>query len=150
VRLFAYGTLMSAEGFRPALGARADALVFHVGRLRGWRRTWNGARPEWPGGAILNLEPDSAAEVVGVVVEGLDEGDWSSLEEQEATHLPREKVEVELEDGRTVVAQTYRQRQGPHTGLPCVPYEAAVQERARQAGPAVWASLQAAHRPPAM
>jgi hypothetical protein len=55
LNLFAYGTLMAAEGLREALGPRADALAFRPARLPGWRRIWNVFRPEW-GGGVLNLE----------------------------------------------------------------------------------------------
>ena len=41
MNLFAYGTLMSPEGFRQALGDRATTLRFQTARLSGWRRVWN-------------------------------------------------------------------------------------------------------------
>jgi hypothetical protein len=38
LNLFAYGTLMAAEGLREALGERAEALTLRPARLPGWRR----------------------------------------------------------------------------------------------------------------
>ena len=64
MRLFAYGTLMAAEGFRSALGDRAAGLRFQAARLAGWKRAWNAYRPDWDG-AVLNIEPDPEGVVVG-------------------------------------------------------------------------------------
>jgi hypothetical protein len=140
VSLFAYGTLMTADGLRGVLGARADRLVFRRARLFGWRRIWNGERPQWDG-AILNVEPHDGAEVVGVLVEGLSPEDWMRLDEQERSHLPRESVGVALEDGQRVPAQLYRQRRPAGAARPSVRYQQVVIERARQAGAAVLESL---------
>jgi len=136
MRLFAYGTLMTADGFRDVLGVRADALAFRPARLEGWRRIWNAHREEWAGG-VLNIERHPGAQVWGVVVEGLGEGDFAALDAQEATHLPRERVFVELETGESLEAETYWQRRGTHRGPVSPRYEAAVLERARAAGPRV-------------
>jgi hypothetical protein len=138
--LFAYGTLMTAEGFREALGDRVDAFRFRPARLPGWRRVWNTYREEWRGG-VLNVEPHAAANVVGVLVEGVEESDLARLDSQESTHLPRETVYVEPLDGEPVPAQLYWRRRGNHNGRPSPRYRAIVLERAREAGPEVWNNL---------
>jgi hypothetical protein len=138
--LFAYGTLMTAEGLRPALGARVDAFRFRPARLQGWRRIWNTYRREWLGG-VLNVEPHAASSVVGVLIEGLDESDLARLDSQEATHVPRETVYVEPLDGEPVPAQLYWRRRGNHNGQPSPRYRATVLARAREAGPDVWNDL---------
>jgi hypothetical protein len=140
LRLFAYGTLMGADGFRSALGDRAAALSFQVARLSGWRRAWNAYRPDWEG-AVLNIEPDPSAIVVGVLVDGLTDGDWARLDEQERTHLPRERVTVELADGERLPADTYRMRDADHRGPRSARYEATVRSRAQAAGKEVYESL---------
>lgn len=140
MNLFAYGTLMSAEGFRELLGDRADALVLRAARLPGWRRIWNVFRPEW-GGGVLNLEPCPGEFVVGMLVEGLGEADFQLLDAQEATHLPRETVYVEPLSGEVVQAQLYRRRKGNHAGKPSGRYKTVVLERAYRAGWEVYESL---------
>ena len=67
--LFAYGTLMTAEGMRSVLGDRVEAFRFRPARLPGWRRIWNTYREEWLGGG-LNVEPHPDSSVVGVLIEG--------------------------------------------------------------------------------
>jgi acyl-CoA thioesterase YciA len=117
VNLFAYGTLMTGDGVREALGPRADTLAFRPARLSGWRRIWNVYRPEWHGG-VLNVEPSPADVVVGILIEGLEAPDFRILDTQEATHLPRETVYVEPFGGDVVPAQVYRRRKGNHAGKP--------------------------------
>jgi hypothetical protein len=131
---------MAAEGFRSALGDRAAGLRFQRARLAGWKRAWNAYRPDWDG-AVLNLEPDPEAVVVGVVVDGLSELDWALLDDQERSHLPREPVSVELEGGERVPAETYRVRNASYRGARSPRYEATVLERARAAGADVLADL---------
>ncbi len=139
--IFAYGTLMTAEGLRPALGDRVDAFRFRPARLPGWRRVWNAYRSEWQGG-VLNVEPHAAVSVVGVLVEGLGEVDLARLDSQEATHVPRETVYVEpLAGGEPVPAQLYWRKRGNHNGEPSLRYRQTVLERAREAGPDVWDNL---------
>jgi hypothetical protein len=133
LRLFAYGTLMAAEGFRSALGDRAAGLRFQPARLAGWKRAWNAYRPDWDG-AVLNIEPDPQAVVVGVLVDGLTDLDWALLDDQERTHLPREPVSVELDGGERVPAETYRMRNASYRGARSPRYEATVRERAQAAG----------------
>ena len=140
LNLFAYGTLMSLEGLREALGPRADGLTLRPARLPGWRRIWNVFRSEWQGG-VLNIEPSPAGLVVGVLVEGLGEADLQVLDEQESTHLPRETVYVEALAGDVVPAQVYRRRKGNHTGKPSGRYRTVVLERAYRAGWEVYESL---------
>jgi gamma-glutamylcyclotransferase (GGCT)/AIG2-like uncharacterized protein YtfP len=140
VKLFAYGTLMGAEGFRSALGDRAAHLSFRVARLAGWKRAWNAYRPEWDG-AVLNIEPDPKGVVVGVLVEGLTEDDWARLDAQESTHLPRERVTVELEGGERVRADTYRMRKASYRGPHAARYESTVRSRAQAAGAEVYENL---------
>ena len=140
LNLFAYGTLMTVEGLREALGARADALTFRPARLPGWRRIWNVFRPEW-GGGVLNLEPSPADVVVGMLIEGLGELDFQVLDAQEATHLPRETVYVEPLAGEVVPAQVYRRKKGNHAGKPSGRYKTVVLERAYRSGWEVYESL---------
>jgi hypothetical protein len=143
MNLFAYGTLMTADGFRAVLGARAGALAFRVARLPGWRRVWNVFREDW-GGGVLNVERREGSAVVGVLVEGLAEADFEVLDRCEANHLPRESVIVEPEDGEPVPAELYWRRQGNHAGRPSPRYLGVVLERARQAGPSVLENLRTA------
>ena len=140
MNLFAYGTLMTVEGLREALGVRADGLTFRAARLPGWRRIWNVFRPEWQGG-VLNIEPSPADVVVGMLVEGLGERDVELLDAQEATHLPRETVYVEPLGGDVVSAQVYRRRKGNHAGKPSGRYRTAVLERAYRCGWEIYESL---------
>jgi gamma-glutamylcyclotransferase len=140
LKLFAYGTLMTAEGLREALGVRADGLTFRAARLPGWRRIWNVFRPEWQGG-VLNIEPSPADVVVGMLVEGLGERDVELLDAQEATHLPRETVYVEPLGGDVVSAQVYRRRKGNHAGKPSGRYRTVVLERAYRCGWEIYESL---------
>jgi hypothetical protein len=137
MKLFAYGTLMTAEGLRGALGERADGLTFRVARLPGWRRIWNTYRDEW-GGGVLNLERAADVAVVGVLVEELTEADFAVLDHGESTHLPREQVVVEPEGGDPVPAQLYWRRKGNHVGKPSARYLGIVLDRARQAGETVF------------
>ena len=112
MNLFAYGTLMTAEGLRESVGARADGLGYQVARLVGWRRVWNAYREEWNGG-VLNIEPQEGAQVIGVLVTGLTEEDFTDLDRGEASHLPRESVYVEPEGGAVghALAHTTARRQ---------------------------------------
>ena len=140
LNLFTYGTLMSADGLRDALGERADALTLRPARLPGWRRIWNVFRPEWNGG-VLNLEPSPADVVVGILVEGLTEEDLQLLDSKESTHLPRDTVYVEPLAGEVVPAQVYRRRKGNHAGKPSGRYKTVVLERAYRAGWEIYESL---------
>ena len=140
MNLFTYGTLMVPEGLRAALGDKASGLRFRVARLRGWRRIWNAYRDEWQGG-VLNVEPHTGAEVVGVVIEGLEEDDFALLDLQEATHLPRRVVYVACEGEEAVPAQMYLRQRANHTGRPSDRYRAVVLLRARDAGKAVYENL---------
>jgi hypothetical protein len=140
VNLFAYGTLMTGDGVREALGPRADTLAFRPARLSGWRRIWNVYRPEWHGG-VLNVEPSPADVVVGILIEGLEAPDFRILDTQEATHLPRETVYVEPFGGDVVPAQVYRRRKGNHAGKPSGRYRTVVLERAYRSGWEVYESL---------
>jgi gamma-glutamylcyclotransferase len=140
MNLFAYGTLMAAEGLREALGPRGDALVLKPARLPGWRRIWNVYRPEWHGG-VLNLEPSPPDVVVGMLVEGLTDEDFVKLDAHESTHLPREAVYVSPFEGEAVSAQVYRRRKGSHTGKPSGRYRTVVLERAYRAGWEIYESV---------
>ena len=140
MNLFAYGTLMVREGSRAALGDRADALSFKVASLRGWRRVWNAYREEWSGG-VLNVEPHTGSEVVGVVIGGLEEDDFTLLDLQESSHLPRRLVYVACEGEEAVPAQMYCRQRGNHEGKPSDRYRAVVLLRARAAGTAVYENL---------
>jgi hypothetical protein len=139
--LFAYGTLMSKDALREALGERADALVLRPARLPGWRRIWNVHRQEWNGG-VLNVEPFAEASVVGMLVEGLGPADFEVLDAQESTHLPRETVLVQpLGSEAAVPAEVYRRRHGNHAGRPSGRYRAVVLDRAYHAGWEIYENL---------
>jgi len=140
VNLFAYGTLMTSEGLREALGPRAGEMTLRAARLPGWRRIWNVFSPEWNGG-VLNLEPSPADVVVGMLIEGLSESDFKLLDTQESTHLPRETVYVEPLAGEVVPAQVYRRRKGTHVGKPSGRYKTVVLERAYRSGWEVYESI---------
>jgi len=140
LNLFAYGTLMAAEGLREALGPRADTLSFRPARLPGWRRVWNVFRDEW-GGGVLNVEPSPDHVVVGMLVGELGEPDLRVLDAREATHLPRETVYVELFTGEVVPAQIYHRRRGNHDGKPSGRYRTVVLDRAYRAGWEVYESV---------
>jgi cation transport regulator ChaC len=155
VNLFAYGTLMTADGFVTVLGERARGFRYRVATLPGWRRIWNAYREEWQGG-VLNAERSpsevrtsgvrtsgvrTSGVIVGVLVQGLTPEDLSQLDSQEDTHLPRQTVTVELENGESVSAQIYVCPQCNYQGPPSPRYLAAVLERAAQAGPAVLESV---------
>jgi hypothetical protein len=137
MKLFAYGTLMTAEGLRGTLGDRANAFTFRVARLPGWRRVWNTYRDEW-GGGVLNLERAADVAVVGVLVEELADTDFVALDVGESTHLPREQVVVQPLVGDPVPAQLYWRRKGNHVGKPSARYLSIVLDRARQAGDPVF------------
>jgi len=140
MNLFAYGTLMSAEAFREALGERVSELAMRPARLVGWRRIWNVYRAEWHGG-VLNVEPSPEDAVVGVLVGGLHETDFFLLDAQESTHLPRETVSVEPIGGEPVLAELYWRRRGNHVGKASGRYRAVVLDRARSAGWEIYESV---------
>jgi hypothetical protein len=141
LRLFVYGLLMGPEGLRGALGERkTGTLRLRPARLSGWRRIWNVYHPDW-NGATLNVEPRPEDSVVGVLIEGLSEGDFAALDERETSHLPRETVYVQPVDGEAVSAQLYRRRKGNHEGRPSGQYRSVVQQRAYRAGWEVYQSL---------
>jgi len=140
MNLFAYGTLMTAAGFRNALGDHAFGFRYRVARLPGWRRVWNAYREEWEGG-VLNAERATEATIVGVVVEGLTLDDLSLLDAQESTHLPRQTVMVQPDGAEPVPAEIYVRSRGDFHGLPSRRYQAAVLERAAEAGAAVLDNL---------
>lgn len=140
MNLFAYGTLMAAEGLEQALGPRVASLALSPARLEGWRRVWNVYRPEWSG-AVLNVEPSPADVVVGMLVEGLAEEDFVALDAQEATHVPRETVYVKRLEGEVVPAQVYWRRKGNHTGKPSGRYRTIVLDRAYRAGWEIYESV---------
>jgi hypothetical protein len=145
VNLFAYGTLMTADGFVAVLGERARNFRYRVARLPGWRRIWNAYREEWKGG-VLNAEKSPSGErssgaIAGVLVEGVTPEDLSQLDSQEDTHLPRQTVVVDLENGESASAEIYVCRECHFQGPPSPRYLAAVLERAAQAGPEVLESV---------
>jgi hypothetical protein len=139
MNLFAYGTLMTPDGLAQALGERASSLRFRPARLAGWRRIWNSYREEWAGG-VLNAEPRADSTIQGVLIEGLLPEDLARLDEQEKTHLPRQAVVVETDEG-AVPADMYIARHPDYSGRPSARYLAIVLGRARQAGPAVLESV---------
>jgi acyl-CoA thioesterase YciA len=139
MNLFAYGTLMTADGLVKLLGDRARGFRYRVARLHGWRRVWNTYREEWQGGVLNAVRAEGV--IVGVLVAGLTPEDLSQLDSQESTHLPRQVVLVHPEGADPVSAEIYVCPRGDYEGPPSPPYLAAVLERARQAGKAVLESL---------
>jgi Gamma-glutamyl cyclotransferase, AIG2-like len=140
MNLFAYGTLMTADGFVKVLGDRALGYRYQVARLTGWRRIWNTYREEWQGG-VLNAEPHPSGVIVGVLVDSMTPEDLAILDSQEATHLPRQTVVVHPEGADPVPAEFYVCPHGDFQGLPSPRYLSAVLERARQAGLTVLGSV---------
>src|SRR5262249_31201400 len=104
VNLFAYGTLMTADGFFAVLGERGRGFRYRVATLRGWRGIWNTYREKWHGG-VLNAERGPSGVIVGVLVQKVTPEDLDQLDSQEDTHLPRQTVIVELENGESVSAE---------------------------------------------
>lgn len=139
MNLFAYGTLMTVDGLAQALGDRASSLRFRPARLPGWRRIWNAYREEWAGG-VLNAEPQAEAAILGVLIEGLGPEDMARLDDQEKSHLPRERVMVEA-DGGSLPADMYICRHPDYDGRPSARYLTVVLGRARQVGEAVLESV---------
>jgi hypothetical protein len=131
---------MGPEGLREVLGERVATLTLRPARLEGWRRVWNVYRPEC-NGAVLNVEPSRGDTVVGMLIEGLRDGDLLVLDAREATHLPRESVYVVPLGGEVVAAQMYHRRRGNHTGRPAGSYKALLLERAYRAGWEVYESV---------
>jgi hypothetical protein len=132
--LFFYGSLMDRRFWRSVIGAPAAAsLRMTEARLRGWRRCWNGVRPDL-GGAVLNLKRDPKGFLWGGVVLGLSEAAWAKLDEQESSHLPRSRVLVVTARGRRVWAYCYRQRVNGPEGWPGARYLRAVRGGAKAMG----------------
>src|SRR4029453_13023069 len=131
---------MTADGFVTVLGERARNFRYRVAGLPGWRRIWNVYREEWKGG-VLNAEKSPSGRtsgvIQGVLVEGMTPEDLSQLDSQEDTHLPRQTVVVELENGESVSAEIYVCSNGDYQGAPSARYLTAVLERAKQAGASV-------------
>lgn len=141
--LFVYGSLMHRKYWSRALGSRAAARIrLTPARLSGWRRWWNGVRHGF-GGTVLNLKRDAKASVWGGLVEGLSEEAWNRLDEQERSHLPRERVLVVRARGRRVWAFCYRQRVRGPEGNPSPAYLAAVRSGARFLGSKVSRDVEA-------
>ena len=132
--LFFYGSLMDRRFWRGVIGARAAAsLRMAEARLRGWRRCWNGVRPDL-GGAVLNLKRDPKGFLWGGLVLGLSEEAWAELDDQERSHLPRTRVMVATKRGRRVWAYCYRQRIGGPERWPGARYLRAVRGGAKAMG----------------
>src|SRR5262245_45474244 len=127
---------MTADGFFAVLGERARGFRYRVATLPGWRRIWNTYREKWHGG-VLNAERSPSGVIVGVLVQKVTPGTLDQLDSQEDTHLPRQTVIVELENGESVSAEIYVCPKGSYDGPPSPRYLAAVLERAKQAGAAV-------------
>jgi phosphoglycolate phosphatase len=122
------------------MGKAADRLRFRTATLTDWRRVWNAYREEWEGG-VLNVEPAAGAEIVGVLVSGIPRATIDDLDEQEATHLPRERVSVRKVSGETVEAEMYVLRDAAFSGKPSLKYLEVVLRRARQADRRVFQSV---------
>jgi len=141
--LFVYGSLMDRSFWRGVIGARAAAsLRIAEARLRGWRRCWNGVRPDL-GGAVLNLKRDPDGFLWGGLVMGLSEETWAKLDEQESSHLPRTRVMVVTVRGRRVWAHCYRQRVRGSEGWPGARYLRAVRVGAKRLGATVSRDVEA-------
>lgn len=90
---------------------------------------------------MLNLEPYPGADVVGVVIEGLEEDDLALLDLQETSHLPRQRGYVASEGEQAVPAQISCRGRGNHEGKPAERYRAIFLLRARDAGPALFENV---------
>jgi len=80
-------------GYRPA---------HQIATLSGFMRVYNKYSDRWQG-CVVNLQPDRRAKVIGLLLEGLGEGDVEKLRQRDLEYslLP---VRVVLADGREVEA----------------------------------------------
>ena len=96
--LFAYGTLMSNDIMAEISGSHLSPVS---ATLRGYRRMCV------KGEHYPALVPDAAGHVEGVVYLDVYATTWDRLDRFEGEMYAREIVNVELDDGHTVSAETY-------------------------------------------
>jgi len=96
--LFSYGTLMCDEIMQAVSGHHRSSLP---ASLKGYRRC------SVSGEAYPAISPDPAGCVAGVVYLNVAHQAWGRLDEYEGEMYSRETVQVELEDGRAILAETY-------------------------------------------
>lgn len=96
--LFAYGTLMCDDIMREVAGCRLS----HVsGILKGYRRR------SVKGEHYPALVPEVEGRVEGVIYLNLPNSVWQRLDRFEGEMYTRQTVHIELNDGRTLCAETY-------------------------------------------
>jgi len=96
--LFAYGTLMCDDIMREVSGCRLS----HVpGTLKGYSR--RSVKVE----SYPALVPDKEGRVEGVVYRNMPNSAWDRLDRFEDEMYARQLVQIELNDGTTLLAATY-------------------------------------------
>jgi hypothetical protein len=115
LNLFAYGTLMDRETLAGNLVVPVSEVErrfrLRVAEAPGFRRIYNRPVPEW-GGAVLNLEFDKEASVVGVLILDITHQELGMLDASHPHHLPRKPLEVVVE-GEKVPALAYMAKGDP-------------------------------------
>jgi len=96
--LFAYGTLMCADIMEGVSGCCLPAVP---GILKGYRR-WAVKGAEYPG-----IAPDEEGHVEGMVYRNIPETAWERLDRFEGDMYARQLVQIELNDGATLLAAAY-------------------------------------------
>jgi gamma-glutamylcyclotransferase (GGCT)/AIG2-like uncharacterized protein YtfP len=96
--LFAYGTLMCEDIMERVSGCRLSAAP---AILRGYRRlSVRGA--EYPG-----IIPHEGSRVEGLVYRHVSDSAWIRLDRFEGEMYARQRVQIELHDGATLLAAAY-------------------------------------------
>jgi gamma-glutamylcyclotransferase (GGCT)/AIG2-like uncharacterized protein YtfP len=96
--LFAYGTLMCNDIMEEIVGSH----LFPVSAtLRGYRRM------RVKGEHYPALVPDAEQHVEGIVYLNISGASWDRLDQFEGEMYSRKMVQVELNDGHTIPAETY-------------------------------------------
>ncbi|MGD1972791.1 MAG: gamma-glutamylcyclotransferase [Desulfobacterales bacterium] len=96
--LFAYGTLMCNDIMEEIVGSHLSPVS---ATLRGYRRM------RVKGEHYPALVPDAEQHVEGVVYRNISGASWDRLDQFEGKMYSRKMVQVELNDGQAVPAETY-------------------------------------------
>ena len=96
--LFAYGTLMCDDIMREVSGCRLSQVP---GTLKGF------SRRSVKGEFYPALVPDEEGRVWGVVYRNVPNSAWDRLDRFEGEMYTRHLVQIELSNGRTLLATTY-------------------------------------------
>jgi gamma-glutamylcyclotransferase (GGCT)/AIG2-like uncharacterized protein YtfP len=96
--LFAYGTLMCEDIMADVSGCRLPGIA---GTLKGHRR-WSVQGEQYPA-----IAPDAESAVSGVVYRNVPGSAWDRLDRFEGEMYDRRPVDIELNDGSMLPAETY-------------------------------------------